>query len=269
MTDKFSVFAGSIPEHYDQDLGPNIFVDLAADIVARVAALEPQRVLELAAGTGIVTRPLRDALPASAHLTATDLNEPMLEVAIQRFGPDEQIEFSPADACDIPFEDDTFDCLVCQLGVMFYPDKDLSYRESHRVLKPGGNYIFNVWDSVAANPFARIAHDTVAGFFNADPPQFFRHPFHYFDRDAIVASLKGAGFGEVTVTDVALEKDVPSADRFARGLISGSPVSLEISERGTASVEDITNAVAEALIAEFGEPGKMPLQAIVFEANKD
>lgn len=268
MGDEFSAFTGSIPEHYDQSLGPLIFIDYAADIAARVAAHEPQRVLELAAGTGIVTRQLRDALPESAHLTATDLNEPMLEVASKKFASGEQVEFGPADACDLPFEDGAFDSLVCQFGVMFFPDKDLSYREAHRVLGPGGTYVLSVWDSMAANPFARIAHETVAGFFDSDPPQFYKVPFHYFDRGAVVASLQGAGFEDVIVTELALEKDVPSAANFAKGLVHGNPVSEEIRERGIASAEDVEEAIKEALIAEFGEPGKMPLKATVFEARK-
>lgn len=268
MSDKFSVFTGSIPEHYDRGLGPIIFADYAADISARVAARGPEHVLELAAGTGIVTRRLRDALPDDTHLTASDLNAPMLVVAAEKFVSGEQVDFHMANACELPFEDDAFDCLVCQFGVMFFPDKDLSYREAHRVLRPGGTYILSVWDAMDANPFARVAYDTIAGFFDTDPPQFYKLPFHYFDREAIAASLRGSGFGDIAIEELKLEKEVPSTARFAEGLVYGNPVVEEIRERGTASVEDVTNAVAEALVAEFGEPGRMPLRAIVFEAKK-
>lgn len=268
MSEKFSVFAGGIPENYDQGLGPLIFADYATDIAAKVAALAPRRVLELAAGTGIVTRKLRDALPGDAHLTASDLNAPMLVVAAEKFAPGEQVDFSMANACDLPFEDGAFDCLVCQFGVMFFPDKDLSYREAHRVLQTGGTYILSVWDAMDANPFARIAYDTIAGFFDADPPQFYKLPFHYSDRDAIVVSLEGAGFSDVRVTELEREQDLPSLTDFARGLVYGNPVVEEIRERGTASADEVTNAVAEALATEFGEPGKMPLHAIIFEAKK-
>lgn len=269
MNDSFSVFAGGIPENYDQGLGPIIFADYAADIAARVAALNPERVLEMAAGTGIVTRRLRDALSGDTHLTASDLNAPMLVVAAEKFAPGEQVDFHMANACDLPFDDGAFDCLVCQFGVMFFPDKDLSYREAYRVLQPGGTYILSVWDEMAANPFARVAYDAIAGFFDADPPQFYKLPFHYFDREAIAASLRGAGFGDIAVEELKLEKEVPSIARFAEGLVYGNPVVEEIKERGTASVEEVTNAVAEALAAEFGEPCRMPLHAIVFEAKKN
>lgn len=269
MNDVLSAFTGSIPEHYDRGLGPHIFAGYAADIAARVAALEPKRVLEMAAGTGIVTRQLRDALPADTHLTATDLNAPMLAVAAKKMSPGEQVDFLPANACELPFKDGAFDCVVCQFGVMFFPDKDLSYREAHRVLSPGGSYILNVWDSMDANPFARVAYDTIAGFFDNDPPQFYKLPFHYHDRKAIAASLMDAGFDDITITELKLLSKIPSAKAFAEGLVHGNPVAVEIVERGTTTVEDVTSAVTGALVAEFGEPGTLPLQAIVFEARKD
>lgn len=269
MAEDFSAFTGSIPEYYERSLGPHIFVDYAADIAARAAALEPRHVLEMAAGTGIVTRRLRDVLPGDTHLTASDLNEPMLDVATEKFAADEQVAFQSADACALPFGDGAFDCLVCQFGVMFFPDKDLSYREAHRVLAPGGSYVLNVWDEMDANPFARIAHDTIGHFFDDEPPQFYKVPFHYFDREAIAASLREAGFEDVTVTDLAIEKEIPSAALFAEGLVHGNPASEEIKARGTATAEEVIDAIAEALIDEFGEPGKMPLQAIVFEVRKE
>ena len=146
MSDNQSAFVGSIPEHYDRNLGPIIFTDYAADIARRAAAGEPAKVLETAAGTGIVTRALRDHLAAGTRLTATDLNEPMLDVARTKFRPGEQVEFQQADAMALPFADGSFDTVVCQFGVMFFPDKDQSYREVYRVLTPGGRYLFSMWD---------------------------------------------------------------------------------------------------------------------------
>src|SRR5712691_2873325 len=162
MSNDAASFIGSIPQHYDQGLGPMIFVDYAADIARRVASGHPTRVLETAAGTGIVTRKLRDALSKDARLTATDLNPPMLEVARAKFGAGEQVEFQPADAGALPFADASFDAVVCQFGLMFFPDKPKSYSEVFRVLAPGGRYVFSVWDSHRYNLFGRIAHE-VAG----------------------------------------------------------------------------------------------------------
>ena len=163
-------FVGNIPEYYDRGLGPLIFIDYAADIARRVAACSPARILETAAGIGIVTRQLQDLVPAGMRLTATDLNPPMLEVARAKFRLGEQVDFRPADATALPFPDGSFDAVVCQFGVMFFPEKDKSYREIYRVLAPGGHYLFNVWDAHRYNPFGRLAYEIPGTFFPVDPP---------------------------------------------------------------------------------------------------
>ena len=181
------------------------------------AACSPARVLETAAGTGIVTRQLRDLVPAGVRLTATDLNPPMLEVARARFRADEQVDFRPADATALPFPDGSFDAVVCQFGVMFYPEKDKSYRETYRVLTPGGRYLFNVWDAHHYNPFGRITHEVAASFFPADPPQFYKVPFSYHQIDPIKESLIGAGFADINVAVVRLEKEISDSRASREG----------------------------------------------------
>ena len=262
-------FVGGIPEHYDCGLGPVVFMDFAADIARRVAAYSPARVLETAAGTGIVTRQLRDLLPAGARLTATDLNPPMLEVARQRFQADELVDFQPADATTLPFPDDSFDAVVCQFGVMFFPEKDKSYREIHRVLTPGGRYLFNVWDAHRYNQFGRIAHEVAGSFFPADPPQFYKVPFSYYQIDPIKESLIDAGFMDINIAILRLQKEIPDAALFARGLIYGNPIIDQIRTRGGLDPDRIVDAVAQRLRVEFGtDPGRMTLQAIIFSASK-
>ena len=269
MSDDAAAFTGTIPQHYDQGLGPLIFVDFAADIAQRVCASHPVRVLETAAGTGIVTRKLRDALPAGARLTATDFNPPMLEIARAKFRAGEQVEFQPADAMALPFADGSFDALVCQFGVMFFPDKAKSYSEAYRVLAPGGRYVFSVWDAHRHNPFGRIAHEVARGFFPADPPQFYSVPFSCHQIDPIKESLMEAGFGDVGVAVVRLKKEIPDAGIFARGLVYGNPLIDQIRARGGVEPQLVVEAMVKALRQEFGaDPGRMPLQAIVFSATK-
>ncbi len=261
-------FIGSIPQHYDENLGPLIFVDYAADISHRVAACHPARVLETAAGTGIVTRRLRDLLPAGVRLTATDLNPPMLEIARAKFRPGEQVEFQPADAAALPFTDGSFDAVVCQFGVMFFPDKDKSYREVHRVLAPRGHYLFNIWDSHRYNSFGRIAHEVIGSFFLANPPQFQSVPFSY-RYDSIKDSIIAAGFADINAVVVRLEKEVPDPEILARGLIYGSPIIDQVRQRGGIDAEHIVDAVVQEYRRAFGtNPARMPLQAIVFSATK-
>jgi SAM-dependent methyltransferase len=226
-------------------------------------------VLETAAGTGVVTRQLRDRLPASAHLTATDLNPPMLEIARTKFRPNEQVDFRPADAIALPFPDGSFDAVVCQFGVMFFPEKDKSYREIHRVLAPGGRYLFNVWDAHSYNKFGRIAHEVAASFFPSDPPQFYKVPFSYHQIDPIKDSLVNAGFTDITVAAVRLDKEIPDATLFARGLVYGNPLIDQIRARGGVNPDQVVDVLAHALRAEFGaDPGRTSLQAIIFSASR-
>jgi SAM-dependent methyltransferase len=269
MIEQAARFAGTIPENYDSGLGPHLFVDFGADLARRAVAAQPSRVLEIAAGTGIVTRFLRDALPASTRLIASDLNPPMLAVARRKFAAAERIEFQPADAAALPFVDGTFDAIVCQFGVMFFADKDMAYREAYRVLGCGGRYYFNVWDSFAFNPFARISHDTIAGFFKGDAPAFFTVPFGYHRIDEVKSSLLAAGFTDIAAHVLRIDKTIPASRQFAEGLILGNPIIEEIRVRGTTDSVTIIAAVTTALQSAFGEdPGQMPLQAIVFSALK-
>jgi len=269
MFEQASRFIGDIPTQYDTGLGPHLFVDYAADLTRRAAAGKPARVLEIAAGTGIVTRMLRNALPGSTDLVASDLNPSMLAVALGKFGADERVKFQPADATALPFADGEFDTLVCQFGVMFFPDKDKAYREVYRVLASGGRYHFNVWDSFDFNPFARVSHETVTGFFEEDPPDFFTIPFGYHRIDAAKASLIEAGFDDISVHVLKIDKTISQARRLARGLILGNPIIEEIDARGLPGSAAIVDAVTAALQREFGnDPGCMPLQAIIFDARK-
>jgi SAM-dependent methyltransferase len=269
MSGNLADFSGNIPENYDSGMGPVIFAGYAADMARRVAAGQPARVLETAAGTGIVTRALRDAIPVGAHLTATDLNVGMLEIARTKFRPSEQVAFQPADATALPFGNASFDAVICQFGVMFFPDKDKAYREVHRVLVSGGRYHFSVWDAHRYNPFGRITHEVIGSFFPVDPPRFYEAPFGYHLIDPIKEALIVAGFGGIEVSVVRLHQAVADFRAFARGVVFGNPVFDQIRQRGGEEPARIQEAVAVAMKQEFGdEPAVMPLQAIVFEAQK-
>jgi len=269
MTDNTARFVGDIPIHYDRGLGPVFFEHYATDIARRAAACAPRDVLETAAGTGVVTRRLRDLLAREARLTATDLNEPMLEVARAKFGADEPVVFQAADAGALPFADGAFDAVVCQFGLMFFPDKDAAHREAHRTLRPRGRYLFSVWDSLRHNPIPRVAMAVLAQFFPADPPQVLEAPFSAFEIDPIKESLIGAGFRGIVVSVSPSAPEVPDASPFARGLVFGSPLIDQIRARAGADPERIVDALARRLEAEFGAgPTRFPMQAIVFEAEK-
>jgi ubiquinone/menaquinone biosynthesis C-methylase UbiE len=267
MDNKNAQFAGSVPAAYDRYLGPILFQSYADDLAARLAVGPNSSVLELACGTGILTRRLRDRLPATVKLVATDLNEPMFRHAAGKFQEGEAVEWKQADACALPFEDRSFDAVVCQFGFMFVPDKALSAREAHRVLKPGGVFLFNVWDSFEENPLGRVAHETIASFFEKDPPTFYQVPFGYHDQGEIKRVLEEAGFRETRIDVVAKEGGASRPEDAAQGLVHGNPVALAITERDPALLPVITRAVADALKKHFGEIVRAPMRAIVVAAR--
>jgi ubiquinone/menaquinone biosynthesis C-methylase UbiE len=201
-------------------------------------------------------------------MTATDLNAPMLEIARAKFKAEERVTFQPADATALPFGDGSFDAVVCQFGIMFFPDKPKSFGEVHRVLKPGGRIFFSVWDAHRYNPFGRIAHEVVGRFFPENPPQFYTVPFSCHAIDPVKEWVQDAGFTDLDISVVRLEKTVPDSASFARGMIFGNPLSEQIKERG-GDPEEVVAMVLQELHRTFGaDPGRMPLQAILYSAQK-
>lgn len=268
MTSDSARFAGDIPRYYDRCLGPVLFKPYAEDMARRVVLRAPRAVLELAAGTGIVTRILRDRLHRNATLTVTDLNPDMLEVAREKFEPGEQLRFEAADATDLPFPDESFDCVVCQFGLMFVPDKAAALREARRVLKPHGRFLFNVWDAPRYNSFARIGLGVVDRMFPYDPPKFLQTPFSWPDIDPIKEALIEAGFEQLAVYVLPRIHELRDPEDFARGLVFGSPLIEQIRARGKVAADSVVEALAEALGRELGSPVRMPMQAILFDVAK-
>jgi len=259
-----SRFTGSIPENYDRYLGPHIFRGYADEMVARVVKEDSNTLLEVAAGTGIVTARLEQSLPASCKITATDLNPPMLDVARAKLGNPDNINLEVADATELPFGDACFDTVVCQFGVMFFPDKDKAFSEVRRVLKPGGRYLFSAWGSLESNPFANIANELLKGLFPDDPPGFYQVPFSYHNPELIEEDVARAGFDSVTVESVDIESAISSAEDFATGLVYGNPLFEEVIDRG-GSPQDVVAAIAAALTEKLGS--SLLLQALVTEAR--
>jgi ubiquinone/menaquinone biosynthesis C-methylase UbiE len=263
-----TVFSGSIPSLYDKYLGPLIFEPYAEDLARRLSALDPERVLETAAGTGIVTRALDRSLSPDAGIVATDLNQPMLDHAAERTSSS-RVSWRNVDAQALPFPDAAFDAVVCQFGVMFFPDRQKAYCEARRVLKPGGRFIFNVWDKLEHNEFSDLVNTAVADIFPEDPPRFLaRTPHGYHDRDAVVAELRSAGFVNVAAETLTRRAVAPSCRDPAIGFCQGSPLRSEIEARDAGRLAEATDAAAGKIAARFGNgPVEGMIQAHIFTAS--
>jgi ubiquinone/menaquinone biosynthesis C-methylase UbiE len=257
-------FSGTVPGLYDQHLGPVLFEPYAADLAARLPSGEGLRLLEIACGTGIVTRRLREALPDSASVVATDLNHAMVAYAREAV-PAPGVVWQQADAQSLPFADESFDVVVCQFGFMFLPDKVQGFREARRVLVAGGLLLANVWHSMDANPFARTIHEALARRFPADPPRFLETPYGY-QVTSIRTDMAEAGWEDVSFEDIALRAVGPSAASLATGFALGSPLTHELVQRG-ADLKVVVQDLTQSLIPVGGtQPFTAVLSATVITA---
>jgi SAM-dependent methyltransferase len=266
-TDK--VFAGPVPQVYDRLLVPLIFQPYAEDLAVRVMADGPRRILEIAAGTGALTREIAARLDGGS-IVATDLNPAMLDLTAARFAGDGRVTCRQADALDLPFADESFDVVTCQFGAMFFPDKAKGHAGARRVLKPGGRYLFNVWDTVETNAFTAVMLEALAELFPADPPRFLaRTPHGYHDVGTIERDVMAGGFPRPAIERVEKRSRADSAADVAIGLCQGTPMRGEIEARGAPGLEAATAAVAKALEQRFGSgPIEGALSAFVVSARK-
>ena len=268
MAESDKVFAGSIPRFYDTLMVPLIFEAYAVHMAQLVAACAPRSVLETAAGSGVVARALAPKLSADARYVVTDLNQPMLDYAATRQGPDRRIEWRQADALALPFDDASFDVVCCQFGAMFLPDRVAGYAEARRVLRPGGRFVFSVWDRIEDNDFANDVTHAVAEVFVHDPPRFLaRTPHGYHDIARIREELGRAGFTRIEIETRAEVSRAPSARDAATAYCQGTPLRNEIEARDAGLLQLATDRATQAIASRHGEgPVAAKIQAHVIVA---
>lgn len=267
MADEASrVWAEDMSAAYDEFLVPAVFRPYAEDLATRIAHLEPRAVLELAAGTGVLTQAMTSRLPG-AQVTATDLNVAMVDVGAVRVPA---ATWQQTDAMNLPFGDDSFDLVACQFGVMFFPDRPAAYAETARVLSPGGHFLFNCWGPLSTHDVEVAVIAALAECFPDDPPSFLaRVPHGYHDRDRVVADLATAGFDAIQVETVTLDCMGRSANDLAGGYCRGTPLRAEIEARG--DLETATRAVAAGLESAFGSGsvvGRMTALVVSAQAER-
>jgi ubiquinone/menaquinone biosynthesis C-methylase UbiE len=260
-----SMFSG-IAENYEKFYAPVLFIPTAKDIVSRITG-KPESILEIAAGTGQVTRLLKEKNP-NARIVSSDINSDMLAVAKSIAG-EKQIEWAVVNAEEIPFDESTFDVVVCQFGIMFVPDKQKAVNEAYRVLKTGGSFIFSTWDKVENQRIAQLANEVITSYFKDDPPQFFSIPFSMNNPAEMETLMRNAGFKDISVKNVTLEGFSASAEDAAKGFTLGNPVYAQICERDDSAVPEILKTMAEVFRKEFGSSSLcIPLSEFVAEGIK-
>ena len=242
------IFAGSVPKLYEEYLVPLIFQPYAEDLANRLASRRLSRVLEIAAGTGVVTRRLASVLPEDVSIVATDLNRPMLDMAAE-VGTSRPVEWRQADAMQLPFDDGEFDAVVCQFGVMFFPSKSKAFSEARRVLRPGGVFLFNVWDRIEENEFADTVTTALESLFPDDPPRFLaRTPHGYHDLATVERDLQDGGFvSPPDVHTVAARSTAASPRIPALAYCQGTPLRNEIEARDSSRLDEATDLAAAAI----------------------
>jgi ubiquinone/menaquinone biosynthesis C-methylase UbiE len=266
--DPGTAFDSAMPDVYDDLLVPVLFAPYAQVLGAAVAALAPDRVLEVAAGSGALTRELCDRLP-HASITATDLARPMLDRAAAGLGSN-RVRWQQADAQDLPFGDGTTDVWVCQFGIMFAPDRVRALREACGVLVPGGHLVLSTWTGLEGNGFADVLDRALRDWSPEDPPTFVRQvPHGYADPDQVRADLHAAGFEQVEVEVVALTGRASSAQQVATAFLGGTPAGLPARAGSPARFADAVAAVTSALVRRYGEvPVEAPMTALVVTATR-
>ena len=242
-------WVGPMAEVYDRCLGPGVFAPMAAELAARAFAFsDPRRVLELAAGTGILTAGLVAAFP-EAEVTATDLNPAMVAYAE---GLVPGATWRVADAMSLDLPDDAYDLVCCQFGVMFFPDKVTAYREVRRVLAPGGLFLFNAWDALDTHEVEAAVVDSLAEVLGGDAPDFLaRVPHGYADPTRMRADVEAAGLRFESVVRNVVVGVSPSAASLAEGYCLGTPMRFELQKCG--DLNDLVPRVSSALTRRLGE----------------
>lgn len=260
-------FSDDIPRNYDEHLGPLFFEPYAELLAARVAALAPGAVLELACGTGRLTRHIARRLDKGVRIAATDVNPAMLGFAKQQL-PAEGIEWNVVDAMSLPYPDESFDLVVAQFGVMFYGDRAQAYREAKRVLRPGGRLLLVTWNRLEANPAAKATQAVVEQFFPVDPPAFYTIPFAYHETMRIRDELLTSGFDRVQIELLEPEGRARTAGDAATGLLEGTPIRNAIMDRDPLMLPAMINALEARLRTQFGPADlRVPLSAWAVEAR--
>lgn len=268
MADEYTSFTGSVPEKYDKYLGPFLFEHFAAVLADKLIQYKPSKILDIACGTGIVTKKIAEILP-EARVIGLDLNPDMIEYGKKTIGGKFPIEWKVSDAENLPFDNETLDAVTCQFGIMFFPDKVRVINEVMRVLKPNGIFIFNTWDSLQKNDIMKIADEVMGRIFSDNPPDFYKIPFSFYDTKEIHELLSQLCFKDINIEYVTCKAEYESAESLMVGIVEGTPVIGQINERDPLMVPVIRSEMEIEVKTKFGDsPVRANLSAIMCTCRK-
>ncbi len=255
-------------EFYDQFYGPLFFEPYALEVAKRIDPAVVGIALEIAAGTGRVTRHIRARLAPSATLIASDISDDMLDEAKKNLG-ELAIEWQHIDAQELPFDSNTLDLVVCCFGYMFVADRPKAFAEAFRVLRPGGMLICTTWDSLEKNPASFIASSISKEYLQASVTSTANLATSMNDESLLQSLLQEAGFSNTSIEKVEKHSVSPTAKEAARGLVKGGPYYEQLKNERPGSIEEVKAKVEKELAEKYGAaPMVAPISALVCQAWK-
>jgi SAM-dependent methyltransferase len=260
--------SGNSAAHYDRFFGPLYFEPFAVEVAKRIDPTSIGIALEIGAGTGRVTRHIRERIPASAKLIASDINQDMMEEAKKNLSHLD-IEWRTIDAQELPFNDNSIDLIVCCFAYMFVPDKAKGLSEAYRVLKPGGVLLFTTWDRLEKNVPSYIARMIAEEYLKEPLPESNNLATSMSEESAISPLLQNARFTNISIEKVELLSASPTARDAAYGLVKGGSFYNVIKNRNSAWIDEMINKVEKELAEKYGAaPMKAPISALICQALK-
>lgn len=254
--------------HYDHFLGPLFFEPYAIEVAKRIDPSPVSIALEIAAGTGRVTRHIRERIAASAKLIASDISGEMLAEAKKKLSHLD-IDWQNIDAQQLPFTDNSIDLVVCCFGYMFVPDKPKAFAEAYRVLRPGGVFLFTTWDKLEHNAASYASRSLAEKYLKGPLPGSYNLAVSMSDEDVIRPLLEEAGFSKIFIEKVKQFSVCPTGKEAATGLVEGGFIFKEIRQSNPEWIDEIKTKLEKELSEKFGAaPMIAPMSAVISQAWK-